>query len=175
MKEENDEISNDMHAFKGRNTHASAAPHHARRMDYHWLLSVLFLGFKHRHVSWPLDSNVAIGCFLLVVGIVFLSWGLYRFVRPAYEVVKKLDGMGEPGTRLVFQIDENGLRIEKKRDGKDVTESFPLRAFQRYIDHPYFLELLDKEKPIVFYTGSLSKKEKMDLIAFLEQAGIRRR
>lgn len=133
-----------------------------------WVLSIdTFLG--------SLDSNVAIGCFLLVVGIVFLSWGLYRFVRPAYEVVKKLDGMGEPGTRLVFQIDENGLRIEKKWDGKDVTESFPLRDFQRYIDHPYFLELLDKEKPIVFYTGSLSKKEKMDLIAFLEQAGIRRR
>ncbi len=175
MKEENDEISNDMHAFKGRNTRAGAAPHHARRMDHHWFLSVLFLVLSIDTFLGSLDSNVAIGCFLLVVGIVFLSWGLYRFVRPAYEVVKKLDDMGEPGTQLVFQIDENGLRIEKKWDGKDVTESFPLRDFQRYIDHPYFLELLDKEKPIVFYTGSLSKKEKMDLIAFLEQAGIRRR
>ncbi|WP_290155586.1 hypothetical protein, partial [uncultured Dubosiella sp.] len=87
-------------------------------MDHHWFLSVLFLVLSIDTFLGSLDSNVAIGCFLLVVGIVFLGWGLYRFVRPAYEVVKKLDDMGEPGTRLVFQIDENALRIEKKRDGQ---------------------------------------------------------
>lgn len=122
-----------------------------------------------------LDSNVAIGCFLLVVGFVFFSWGLYRFVRPAYEVVKNLDDMGEPGTQLVFQIDENELCITMKWDGHVETENSPLLEFQLYIDHPYFLELLGKKKSCIFYTGSLSKKEKTDLIAFLEQTGIRRR
>lgn len=107
-----------MHAFKGRNTRAGATPHHARRMDHHWFLSVLFLVLSIDTFLGSLDSNVAIGCFLLVVGIVFLSWGLYRFVRPAYEVVKKLDDMGEPGRSLFFKSTKTGFVSKRNGTGK---------------------------------------------------------
>lgn len=113
------------------------------------------------------DSFVQIAILLFVVGLIFFGVFFSKVLKTNLGLMKRLDEIGPASSEIVFTINEKEVIIEKIYEGKSEEIRYAVNSFSYYFENRQWIVLFNEKDQCMFYIGSLSLKEKLEIDRFL--------
>lgn len=118
------------------------------------------------------DSFIQLAVFLFVISLLLFGLNFSKILKTNLGLMKQLEKMGSAGEEIVFTINEEEMIIEKVFGEK---RSYRMNSFPNYFENLQWIVLFNEKDQCMFYIGSLSLKEKLEIDRFLSGHHIQRK